>query len=62
MFAPPFGPSDFMGSASGFHDDPLIGRAEYPTETGQGGLDKPRFEHDPCSLAVGIEFLGHARF
>jgi hypothetical protein len=59
MFAPPFGPPDFMGSASGLHDDPLIGGTEGLGKTGQRGLDEPRFEGHPCSLAVVIEFPGH---
>jgi len=34
IFAPPFGPPDFMGSASGLKDDPLVGGTEWPEETG----------------------------
>jgi hypothetical protein len=61
MFAPPFGPLDFARCTSGLHDDPLIGGTEWLGETGQCGLDEPRFEGDPCGLAVGIKFLGHSQ-
>jgi hypothetical protein len=61
MFAPPFGPPDFMGSASGINDSALFRGTECPAEAGQCGLDKPRFERDPCGLAVRIEFRGHAQ-
>ena len=58
-FAPPFRPPDFMGSASGLHDDLLIGGTESPIEASQRGLDEPRLEGNLCRLAVGIEFPGH---
>src|ERR1700680_3167684 len=61
VFAPPLRPPDLVGGASGFHDGPLIGRTECLGETGQCGLDEPRFEGNPCGLAVGIEFLGHSQ-
>jgi hypothetical protein len=61
MFGPPFRPPYFVGGTSGIHDGPLIGRTECPGEAGQRGLDKPRFEGHPCSLAVRIEFPGHSQ-
>src|ERR1700733_6325961 len=61
IFAPPFGPSDFMGSASGLYDDALIGRTEWLGKAAQRGFDEPRFEGDPCRLAVGIEFPRHSQ-
>ena len=61
MFAPPFGPPDFVWSPSGLHDDPLIGGTEWLSKTGERGLNKPRFEGHPCSLAVGIELSGHSQ-
>jgi hypothetical protein len=59
MFAPPFGPSDLVGHTRGVYDDPLVGGTEGLGKTGQSGLDEPRFEDDPCGLAVTIEFLRH---
>ena len=59
MFAPPFGPADFVRSPSGVQDDPLIGWTEWLGKTGQRGLDQPRFKRHPCGLAVGIELSGH---
>ena len=59
MFAPPFGPSDLVRRAGGFHDDPLMGGTERSLEAGQCGFDEPRFEDDPYGLAVGIKFPGH---
>ena len=44
MFAPPFGPSDFMGSASSLDDNALIGGTEGMRETGQRGFDEPGFD------------------
>jgi len=61
MFAPPFGPSDFMGSASSLDDNALIGGTEGMRETGQRGFDEPGFEDDPRGLAVGIKFPGHSQ-
>ena len=61
MFTPLLGPPDFVGRAGSLHDDPLIGGAECLGETGQGGLDQPRFERHSCGLAIGIEFLGHSQ-
>ena len=39
----------------------LIGGTERKVEAGQRRLDKPRLEGHPCSLAVGIELLGHSQ-
>src|SRR5262245_10519990 len=61
MFGPPFGPPDFVRSASGLHDDPLISWTECVRKTSQRGLDKPRFEGHPRGLAVRIELLGHSQ-
>ena len=52
-------PSDLARRTGGGHDDPLIGGTEGLGETGQCGLDDPRFEGNPCCLTVGIEFLCH---
>ena len=61
MFAPPFGPADFMGSASGINDSALFRGTECPTKPCQRGFDEPRFEGDSRSLATGIEFRGHSQ-
>jgi hypothetical protein len=50
-----------MGGTSGLDDKALIDGTEWLGEAGQCGLDEPRFEGDPCSLAIGIEFPGHAQ-
>jgi hypothetical protein len=61
-FAPPYGPSDLVGSTSGLHDDPLIGGAERLGKEGQRGLNEPRFEDHPCGFVVRIEFPGHSQW
>ena len=61
MFAPPFGPPDFVRSASGLHDDPLFGETGLPVKASQGGFYEPRLEGDPSGLTVGIEFFGHSQ-
>jgi hypothetical protein len=50
-----------MGSASGLYGNALIGGTEWLGETRQRGFDEPRFEGDPCSLAIGIEFPRHSQ-
>jgi hypothetical protein len=47
--------------ARGPHDDLLIGGIEWLRQTGQCGLDEPRFEDDPCGFAVRIEHLAHSQ-
>jgi hypothetical protein len=61
IFAPPFGPPDFMGGTSGLHDDPLICGTEWLGEAAQRGLDEPRLYGDPRSLVVRIELPGHSQ-
>jgi hypothetical protein len=50
-----------MGGTSGLYDNALISGTEWLGETGQCGLDEPRFEDHPCSLAIGIEFPRHSQ-
>jgi hypothetical protein len=61
MFAPPCWPSDLVRGARGLHDDLLIGGIKWLRETGQCGLDEPRFQDDPRGLAVRIEYPGHSQ-
>jgi hypothetical protein len=61
LFAPPFRPSDLMRGTSGAHDCPLIGWTEGLLKSRQCSLDEPRFEGNPCGVAVRIEFLGHSQ-
>jgi len=61
IFAPPLRPFNLVRCTSGLHDGPLIGRTESPIETGQRGLDEPRFESHPGGLAVGIKLPGHSQ-
>jgi len=42
IFAPPFGPSNFMGHTGGRNDSALFGGTKYPTKASQGGLNEPR--------------------
>jgi len=62
MFGPPFGPTDFMGSAGRLHDDLLFGGAECPIEARQRGLDEPWLDDDPSGLAIGIKLFGHSQW
>ena len=52
MFAPPFGPPDFVRRAGSLHDDPLIGGTECMRETGDNAASTSQgFEDDPMRLA-----------